>query len=183
MVLDSKNFFIKNININRWPVADGNNCTAGFFKDKPRLEWLDLIIKDHNLKRPLSLCEPVPPFRMNKKIVLDMLDHDIFKMFETSVGSVTEFQLYCVWSYKFGNIMPVGPTTTFTFWHKEFIKDGNTDIYEMYYNWPGVNSFGLHRYAWPDKTLEFNPFVQWLSGKGLNIEILKKSLNCNYYKK
>lgn len=148
LLLDSKNFFIKQVNLETWPCMEGNYIVEPL-QTNGRLangrNWPNLYEfgKKHNIQIPEKTYSTTTPFMVNTNTVRDLCKLDINSLFLNNSGWSSELFLYSVYTQHLGNELKNGPTVNVTFWNNERTADIKTltDIF----SWDNVKSLGIHR--------------------------------------
>jgi len=148
LLLDSKNFFIKPVNLDEWPCVEGNYLVEPLQIDGRLANgrvWPNLFEfgKQHNIQIPKNTYSTTTPFIVNTNIVKNLIDLDVKSLFLNNLGWSSELFLYSVYTQHLGNELKNGPTVNVTFWNDERTADLETltDIF----SWPNIKSFGVHR--------------------------------------
>lgn len=150
LILDSKNFFIKETNLDTWPIQEGNGIIFStldfdyyksiindYYKWLPWITQLSVILKK---PIPAVLPNPITPFRVKTSIVKKILqDLDIVTFFQTNRRDPSEFLLYGFYA---DNLIrePILPFKTY--WKKCFITAQELELIHYDQN---MKILGIHR--------------------------------------
>lgn len=97
LILDSKNFFCKETNLNEWPVTEGNGfaVTAEHSEYNKWLPFSKIVATDLNRSVTPIVWNPLTPFKVKTATIKQILkDFDIESMFQTKDPNPSEFILY-----------------------------------------------------------------------------------------
>jgi len=142
LILDSKNFFVRQQSVDDWPVQDGNGIIEKY--DSRSWDEINDFCLIHNIPIPINSCSMVTPFMANTNLVKKIIRFDILPLFFNKKDWWScEFLLYSIFSQSAGIKLESNPTPNVTFWNteRELIKEVLKDIYD----WPDIRMFGLHR--------------------------------------
>lgn len=171
LILDSKNFFIKPVDLDNWPIAQGNNIL-----DQIKFNWpeINTILDKHNITQPINSWSVTTPFRVKKSIIDKMLELDL-NIFLNPVNKwASEFLLYSIFAQADGEPLTSGFTTNLTFWNDDERLHNLTEL-DNIYNWPLLSSLGLHNQLL-NNNIDFSVLINWLGQKGFDRDILKRCL-------
>jgi hypothetical protein len=145
LILDTKNFFIKETCLTDWPVKEGNGVclpTEHFINPTSFNVWLPWISRlSFTLNKPIPsmLPDPITPFRVKTSTVRQILkDIDVSKFFQTYRRDPSEFLLYAFYCDTLVRI-PVLPSITA--WQGSISK---TELKIIDDN-PMIKLFAIHR--------------------------------------
>lgn len=177
LILDSKNLFIKDTNLN-YEITEGTwirNTHDNVYSDlKPFYYFLIGYLKK---SPPTNLYTAHTPFIMKKDTVLKILEeHDIKNLFLLSIENnmrPSEFLLYSfycdkepleidqtTWWGKYNDI-----STIYKTWWRD--KDLDPTKLESIYN-SNVEILGIHKNLWYYKNNKIRKLADWLCTKGLS---------------
>ena len=175
LILDSKNFFIKSLDLNDWPCAEGNNLIAEIDKVTPYWPNLDQFCKDLGIIKPKQTWSSSTPFMVKTDTVKQLIQYKkLYSMFLSNFGWSSELLLYSVFAQHLGSELTHGVTPNITFWEDESTLDRNT--LENFYNWPDIKSLGLHRYAF-EFNQDLSDLINWLVDLGFDKTFIVDCLN------
>jgi Family of unknown function (DUF6492) len=142
LILDSKNFFVHQQDLQAWPIAEGNGIIENY-NSRGWTEVEDFCFKN-NITLPDKVYSASTPFMAQTSIVKEILKADIFPLFLEKKGWwAGEFFLYSIFTQYLGNTLISADVPNVTFWNSERPLTESTlgDIY----TWPNMRTFGLHR--------------------------------------
>ena len=175
LILDSKNFLIKPLDMRSYPIVHGNNLyrsdrhTAWSAEYETFLRQAEIL---SGITRPKELTPNITPWTMITDVARQACALDIRALF-LSVSLPCEFILYSLLAEDAGHSLTVpGPMVCHSIWHEDLIPslDELVDIYAK----PGVYMLGVHRTLVGKQAIL--PLVQWLATLGLDSNIITASL-------
>jgi len=148
LLLDSKNFFVRQVNLDSWPCDEGNHLVEPLHSNgqlSNGRSWPNLFQfgKKHNIPITKNTYSTTTPFMVKTNTVKNLLKLDIASLFLNNTGWSSELFLYSVYTQYLGTKLINGPTVNVTFWNNERTADIKTltDIF----SWTHVFMFGVHR--------------------------------------
>jgi hypothetical protein len=174
LILDTKNFFIKDTVLQDWPCTEGNNIVKDINKVMPTWPNLGKFCQDYNIPMPEKTWSPTTPFMVKTNTVRDLIKYkDLYSMFLSNFGYSSELILYSVFAHHRGCLLQEGPTANITFWNNE--RDLNKTTLEEFYSWPELKTIGLHRYIFKHFD-DLSNLIDWSVEKGLDRITVEKCL-------
>lgn len=153
LLLDSKNFFVKQANLDNWPCEEGNHLVEPLHSNsqlsKGRLSngrlWPNLFEfgKKHKIPISQNTYSTTTPFMVQTHVVKKLLKLDIASLFLNSTGWSSELFLYSVYAQYLGIKLINGPTINVTFWNNE--RTADTETLTDIFSWTHLLTFGFHR--------------------------------------
>ena len=148
LLLDSKNFFVRQVNLDSWPCDEGNHLVEPLHSNgqlSNGRSWPNLFQfgKKHSIPITKNTYSTTTPFMVKTNTVKNLLKLDIASLFLNNTGWSSELFLYSVYAQYLGTKLINGPTVNVTFWNNERTADIKTltDIF----SWTHVLMFGIHR--------------------------------------
>ena len=95
LILDSKNFFIKPIDLTQWPIAEGSHDVAKITPGTLAWNWLSYLEEKYKLPKLNFHWSSFTPYRVKTDTVREILKLDMVEMFKNIADQwVSEFILY-----------------------------------------------------------------------------------------
>lgn len=145
LILDTKNFFIKEICLESWPVNEGNGIclpTEHFINPTSFNVWLPWISRlSFTLKKPIPqmLPDPITPFKVKTATVKRMLQEiNVSEFFQTFRRDPSEFLLYAFFC---DTLVRIPRLPSITAW-RGAINESELKIID---NNPMIKVFAIHR--------------------------------------
>jgi hypothetical protein len=172
LILDSKNFFVRQQSLNEWPLEDGN----GIIEKYNSYGWIE--VDEFCLKNNIAITENVynssTPFMVNTDIVKKIIEFDFLCLFfNKKRWWSSELFLYSIFTQHVGNKLKSKPVTNVTFWNTE--RRLNKKTLDDIYSWKNMRTFGLHRNILKLGT-DLTGFVDFLVGLGFKKSIVETGL-------
>lgn len=142
LILDSKNFFVHEQNLNDWPIHDGNGILETY--DSRGWSEIDSFCAKHDIPVPTQVYNSSTPFVLDTATVKEIVKFDILPLFfnKKSWWS-SEIFLYSIFTQYLGQPLTQSAVPNVTFWNTERALDKTT--LNDCYTWPNMRAFGLHR--------------------------------------
>jgi hypothetical protein len=169
IILDSKNFFIKPVNLNSWPIDEGNGSSHydqetdnGKWKT-----WIEHVHKKTGLPVPEEFWAPETPFVIKTKVARKMMElFSIEELFDNAYDP-SEFILYRFLSQEnkqrhYRLVYSCWPGSEFPTWEK---------LNEEFDN-EHVRTFGLHKAFIKENLANFDLICYWLIQSGFDDQLV-----------
>ena len=169
IILDSKNFFIKSVNLNSWPIDEGNGAPH-FSQETDNGKWKTWINHVHNktsLTVPDEFWAPETPFVIKTEIANKMLRlFSIEDLFDNAYDP-SEFILYRFLSHEnkqrhYRVAYSCWPGTVFPTLEKLNEEFNNEHI----------RVFSLHKAFIKENIKDFNLICYWMIEKGFDNQVV-----------
>lgn len=95
LILDSKNFFIKSVDLADWPIQEGCHSIASTSINSLFYTWVTYLTATYNLPDIKNHWDSTSPFRVKTNVVKEILKLDMIEMIKNCPNnSISEFLLY-----------------------------------------------------------------------------------------
>jgi hypothetical protein len=179
LILDSKNIFIKNIDLNDWPIPEGNGVKCNInHEDEKWLPWLNYVANSTGLEMPELFWTPETPFRFYTESARQLLSTiDVEKLFFSySQTPQCEFMLYSL----FKKTEPIGITKPCKpHWFHTGLPDSLE--FEEYYKNPNLFLTSFHRGVLDSFDIKLKHIANIMKNNGLDYNIIADAF-LNYIK-
>lgn len=173
LILDSKNFFIREQLLNEWPIDDGNGIVEPY--DSRTWNEVDIFCEKNSIPKPKEVYMSCTPFVFDTSISKEMTKFDLFSLFfKKQYWWSSELFLYSIFTQMSGNILTSCATPNVTFWNTE--RELTKEVLKDIYNWPNIKTFGLHRDILKIG-IDIKQLIEFLDSVGLDKSIVKKTLD------
>lgn len=172
LILDSKNFFIREQSINDWPLVDGNGIVVKY--DPYIWNEVNEFCLTNNIPIPTEVYDSATPFMIDTDIMKKINEHEILPLFFNKKGWwSSEFFLYSIFTQYFGNKLTTEKVPNVTFWNTE--RKISTEVLTEIYNWPNMRSFGLHKDVIKLR-IDLTELINFLVSLGFDRAIVEKTI-------
>jgi len=174
LILDSKNFFIKNVSLNEWPVIEGNGMTNEINTENKWYDFIKYMSDSLNKPVPSSFSLAHTPFVFRTSVVKEIVNTcdltDMFFKFNKGYEKISEFNLYCLFSPE-----PVNVTAFYkTFWPDKAFPT-TEEILEIHTD-PAILMLAFHRGLSDQNLLEFRELTQFIEDTVFKPVIMQREI-------
>lgn len=160
LILDSKNFFIKPISLNCWPVVEGNGMSNAILPDHKWYDFIKYASDIFNMPIPNIFWPAHTPFVFRTSVVKELINtcqlDDMFFKFKGGYEKVSEFSIYCFFSSAPLNVLEFYKT----FW-PENVFPTIKELSQLHTN-PAILMLGLHSGLDKQCPSEFQELTQFI---------------------
>ena len=170
LILDSKNFFIRPVDLHIWSTQEGNDTSFDchwekYEKWKP---WMDHVQQTTGIKIPDVFWRLWPPFKLNTSVVRNLLNTvDVDILFSVKMKDQSEFLLYRF----FNEVVPVTGKKTnhiFRFADDLVSADELAELVKV----PTLLTLALHAKCLATKDPKLGVIQDWLVSSGYDIDVI-----------